>query len=287
MSNKCIEICDAATAVTCALVPAATRQDDAACAPQSLGTSRFRSSLAPTYYHDDLAYLVKQGCITQGRFTPLYNARGARRFVARQLELGRECVGALRDYPSLRIAPLQWHYACLLSLRVLDEALITDLIRGPWWVETVWASFLALLDPRPGFAKPLEAVSGEWLVDAALAEIRGEAPAPELREFVSKIPEPYGKSWPRRRTGPRVCAACPRPSSAPSSTVSAMQSGRPTAKTVSRALRLCYRGPWRRPTGCGPIPSGFRPRVSGRRGPGPTIVCCCKRPELELEIDLN
>ena len=184
MSNKCIEICDAATAVTCALVPAATRQDDAACAPQSLGTSRFRSSLAPTYYHDDLAYLVKQGCLTQGRFTPLYNARGARRFVARQLELGRECVGALRDYPSLRIAPLQWHYACLLSLRVLDEALITDLIRGPWWLETVWTSFLALLDPRPGFAAPLEAVSGEWLVDAALAEIRGEAPAPELREFV-------------------------------------------------------------------------------------------------------
>ena len=84
----------------------------------------------------------------------------------------------------MRIAPLQWHYACLLSLRVLDEALITDLIRGPWWVETVWASFLALLDPQPGFAVPLEAVSGEWLVDAALAEIRGEPPAPELRDFV-------------------------------------------------------------------------------------------------------
>ena len=150
----------------------------------ALATSRFRSSLAPTYYYDDLVYLVKQGCVTQGRFTPLDNARGARRFVARQLEIGRECVGALRDYPSLRIAPLQWHYACLLSLRVLDEALITDLIRGPWWVGTVWASFLALLDPRPGFARPLEAVSGEWLVDAALAEIRGEAPAPELRDFV-------------------------------------------------------------------------------------------------------
>ena len=150
----------------------------------ALATSRFRSSLAPTYYDDDLAYLAKQGCVTQGRFTPLYNARGARRFVASQLELGRECVGALRDYPSLRIAPLQWHYACLLSLRVLDEALITDLIRGPWWVETVWASFLALLDPQPGFAVPLEAVSGEWLVDAALAEVRGEPPAPELRDFV-------------------------------------------------------------------------------------------------------
>ena len=51
----------------------------------ALATSRFRSSLAPTYYYDDLAYLVKQGCITQGRITPLYNARGARRFVARQL----------------------------------------------------------------------------------------------------------------------------------------------------------------------------------------------------------
>ena len=150
----------------------------------ALATSRFGSSLAPTYYYDDLVYLVKQGCVTQGRFTPLDNARGARRFVASQLELGRECVGAPRDYPSLRIAPLQWHYACLLSLRVLDEALITDLIRGPWWVETVWASFLALLDPQPGFAVPLEAVSGEWLVDAALAEIRGEPPAPELRDFV-------------------------------------------------------------------------------------------------------
>ena len=106
-------------------------------APSCLGNIALDRGLAPTYYYDDLVYLVKQGCVTQGRFTPLYNARGARRFVARQLEIGRDCFGALRDYPSLRIDPLEWHYACLLSLRVLDEALITDLIRGPWWVETV------------------------------------------------------------------------------------------------------------------------------------------------------
>ena len=142
----------------------------------------------PTYYGGDVGYLV-----VRGRYLRLMKARGAESFLRYQLEAARDCRAALLEYPTLRIELLGWHYACLLSLGALDDALFVDFTHhSGGWRGVVWAGFLAVLDPRPSFEAPLEAIRervphNQWLVDAALAEIRGEAPAPAQRLFVEYV----------------------------------------------------------------------------------------------------
>lgn len=138
----------------------------------------------PIYYSEDLFYLIGRGS-----YLRLAKLRSAMFFLAHHLDAGRECIDTLRAYPKLRIEALEFHYACLLSLGALDDALLGDLVEHCNWRGVVWGAWLAVLEPRSSFIAPLEVAKfrvthNRWLVEAALAVVRGLPPAPELREFV-------------------------------------------------------------------------------------------------------
>ena len=140
------------------------------------------------YFDSDLLYLIRRGSVMR-----LAKPRSAMVWLRAQVEAGHDCADALRDYPSLRIEALEFHYACLLSLGALDEHLIRDLAsKELGWQGVVWGAFLVALEPREAFAPPLRAVAdavphNRWLVSFALDRIAGRASQGELAPFARSV----------------------------------------------------------------------------------------------------
>jgi hypothetical protein len=136
------------------------------------------------YLDKDVAYFV-----SQSPYLTLAKPRSAARFLQRQVTIGEDCWPALRRYPRERIEPLDFFYTCLHSLGALDQPFFEALLGHHTWRGVVWGSWLALLDPREAFSKPLRAAApgphNQWIVDAAMATIDGRDPPPEGAEIAA------------------------------------------------------------------------------------------------------
>lgn len=138
------------------------------------------------YYEQDVLYLLRRAQPMR-----LAKLRSARAQLREAVEAGRECEASLRQYPTLRIEALEFHYVCLFGLGALDAHLIEDLCQQTWR-GVVWASFLASLAPSPAYTAALRETltwvpHNRWLVELALACIEGVAPEPESAELLASI----------------------------------------------------------------------------------------------------
>jgi hypothetical protein len=152
------------------------------------------------YLTTDVAHFV-----SSSPYLAIAKPPGAAWFLQKHVEAAEECSVALRAYPGVRIEPLEFLYTCLQSLGALDQPFFEALVLDHTWRGAVWGSFLALLDPRPGFLDALRKAGpqcphNEWLIGGAISTIEGRAPAPES-EVVAALAERYR----------RVLQGVPRP----------------------------------------------------------------------------
>lgn len=181
------------------------------------------------YSEDVLALLRRSPWLTLAR------ARTALPFLVRRVEAGEECRAALRSYPRIQIEPLEFHYTCARNLAALDEPFVETLIADFGWRGAVWASWLALLEPRAELGPALRAAAGrypenDWLVRCAIDAVTGRPPSADAREFLV-VANAFG----RQVSGTARLRTPLRPAPTPSQLVR-MQAEREHIRSVYRRL---------------------------------------------------
>ncbi|APR85790.1 Hypothetical protein A7982_11139 [Minicystis rosea] len=151
------------------------------------------------YLDKDVAHLLHGS-----PYLTLAKPRGAVRLLQREVEIGERWVATLRQFPAVRVEPLEFHYRCLRNLGALDPTFFEMLVGDHGWRGVVWGSFLAMLEPRARFLGPLQRELGrwpinDWIVEHAVATLEGRAPrehedvvalVARLREVLHGVPRP-------------------------------------------------------------------------------------------------
>lgn len=136
------------------------------------------------HYSWDVAHFVARSPYLQ-----LAKPPAARRFLRRNVQLAEECGPTLAAYPGVLVEPLEFFYRCLHSLGALDLDFMQALLSEHNWRGVVWGAWLAILEPGAHFEPALSSVHGrsphnDWLVECALATIRGVSSSPEHAEIL-------------------------------------------------------------------------------------------------------
>jgi hypothetical protein len=135
------------------------------------------------YLTADLEHFVRRA-----PYLELSRPESAKRFLGRQLALLSQSHIRFDGYPELQVEHLEFFYATLRSLTVLDVSSLGILLTEITWRGVVWGGWLALLRPKEEFAELLGGAATQrednlWAVRSALAFLERRSPPSELTEL--------------------------------------------------------------------------------------------------------
>jgi hypothetical protein len=142
----------------------------------------------PRYFNEqDVIYLIQRGPVVS-----LSRIGTATAYLKHILQIGSEMAPMLALFPKERMEELEFFYACLTGLGVLNEQVLSDLVNHFSWRGVVWGCWLSSLQPTPSHLEVLSKIEMElpdnqWLIDLALSVNRGEEPHPDHAEVVDLI----------------------------------------------------------------------------------------------------
>jgi hypothetical protein len=137
------------------------------------------NSFAYHYLLEDTLHLATNG-VPIGLFGT--QAR-AIEFLRASVETGDELKEILGNYPDVRYAPLDFHYACQQSIAALDVPLMDDLTSCCAWAGYAWGAFLTGLTHDIRYLPFLDARYGhfhryQWLVDEVRSALTAQPDRP-------------------------------------------------------------------------------------------------------------